>query len=223
MESCCGAREPSSCTPAHSPRLMCAASGAVTSGHWRSFFLRTRSSLECRHNSNGRLVDALGVASASSGLEKPRPIACGATAEAYAWSLNAYAPRFNEAATFNAKALMILMVLAFAPILALLFRARHRAAGAHVVFALHLYAFVLVLLCASIVIAQVDLMAGGDGLKSPRVDAFLSLSMCPACACTSILRSALLTPPAVPQGTPSPRYSRFRWRLCSLPIASRSS
>jgi Protein of unknown function (DUF3667) len=97
-------------------------------------------------------------------------------------SLSAYAPRFNEAATFNAKALMILMVMAFAPILSLLFRARHRAAGAHVVFALHLYAFVLVLLCASIAIAHVDLMAGGKGLQSPRIDALLSIFNVSACA-----------------------------------------
>ena len=97
-------------------------------------------------------------------------------------TVNAYAPRFNEAATFNAKALMILMVLAFAPILALLFRARRRAAGAHVVFALHLYAFVLVLLCASIAIAQIDLLAGGGGLGSPRVDKSLSVFNVSACA-----------------------------------------
>lgn len=97
-------------------------------------------------------------------------------------TLDAYAPRFNEAATFNAKALMVLMVLAFAPILALLFRARHRAAGAHVVFALHLYAFVLVLLCGSIAIAQVDRMMGGEGLGSPLVDTLLSLFNLSACA-----------------------------------------
>src|SRR4051812_15744717 len=81
-------------------------------------------------------------------------------------TLATYAPRFDHAATFNAKALMILMALAFAPIPALLFRARHRAAGAHVVFTLHLYAFVLVLLCVSIAIAQFDLLMGGGGLQS---------------------------------------------------------
>jgi hypothetical protein len=97
-------------------------------------------------------------------------------------SVNSYAPRFDEAATFNAKALMILMVLAFAPILALLFRARHRPAGAHVVFALHLYAFVLVLLCVSIAIAQFELIRGGGGLASPGVDTLLSLFNVSACA-----------------------------------------
>jgi hypothetical protein len=94
----------------------------------------------------------------------------------------AYAPRFDQAAAFNAKALMILMVLAFAPIPALLFRARHRAAGAHVVFALHFYAFVLLLLCVSIAIAQFELVMGGGGLQSPVVDTLLSLFNVAACA-----------------------------------------
>jgi hypothetical protein len=93
-----------------------------------------------------------------------------------------YAPRFDQAAAFNAKALMILMVLAFAPIPALLFRVRHRAAGAHVVFALHFYAFVLVLLCVSIAIAQFELMMGGGGLQSPFVDNLLSLFNVTICA-----------------------------------------
>jgi hypothetical protein len=97
-------------------------------------------------------------------------------------TVSGYAPRFDQAARFNAKALMILMVLAFAPILPLLFRAPRRAAGAHVVFALHLYAFVLVLLCVSIAIAEVDLLAGGGGLGSPSVDALLSLFNMGACA-----------------------------------------
>jgi hypothetical protein len=97
-------------------------------------------------------------------------------------SVSAYAPHFDSAARFNAKALMILMVLAFAPILPLLFRAPRRTAGAHVVFALHLYTFVLVLLCVSIGIAELDLLAGGGGLGSPSVDAFLSLFNVGACA-----------------------------------------
>lgn len=97
-------------------------------------------------------------------------------------TLAVYAPRFDRAAAFNAKALMILMVLAFAPVPALLFRARHRAAGAHVVFALHLYTFVLVLLCVSLSIAQIDLAGGGGGLGSPFIDACLSVFNVSVCA-----------------------------------------
>ena len=97
-------------------------------------------------------------------------------------TLAVFAPRFDQAAAFNAKALMILMVLAFAPVPALLFRARHRAAGAHVVFAFHFYTFVLVLLCVSLTIAQLELALGGGGLASPFVDGFLSLFNVAACA-----------------------------------------
>jgi len=97
-------------------------------------------------------------------------------------TLAVYAPRFDQAAEFNAKTLMILMVLAFAPVPALLFRARHRAAGAHVVFALHLYAFVMVLLCVSLTIGQVELAVGGGGLESPLVDSLLSVFNVLACA-----------------------------------------
>jgi hypothetical protein len=97
-------------------------------------------------------------------------------------TVGAYAPRFDQAAAFNAKALMILIVLAFAPFPALLFRARHRTAGAHVVFALHFYSFVLVLLCVSIAIAQLERAMGGGGLQSPVVDDLLSLFNVTACA-----------------------------------------
>jgi len=97
-------------------------------------------------------------------------------------TLAVFAPRFDQAAAFNAKALMILMVLAFAPVPALLFRARHRAAGAHVVFAFHFYTFVLVLLCVSLTIAQLEFALGGGGLASPFVDGFLWLFNVAACA-----------------------------------------
>jgi hypothetical protein len=77
---------------------------------------------------------------------------------------------------------VILMVVAFAPIPWLLFRGRRHVAGAHVVFALHLYAFVLVLLCLSILIAWVWFLAGGGGLETPLVDTVLTLFNLMACA-----------------------------------------
>ncbi len=92
-----------------------------------------------------------------------------------------YAPVFDEAAIFNAKALMILMVLAFVPIIALLFRGSHRSTGAHVVFALHLYSFVLALLCVAVGIADLETRLGGDGLKSSIVDLALTLFNLAAC------------------------------------------
>ena len=68
-------------------------------------------------------------------------------------ALSRFASNFDRAAIFNAKALIFLMVMAFAPIAALLFRASRLAAGAHIVFALHLYTFVLVVFCVSLTIA----------------------------------------------------------------------
>src|SRR5204863_9739477 len=73
----------------------------------------------------------------------------------------AFAHRFDQAAIFNAKALIILMVVAFAPFPALLFRGSGRSVGAHVVFALHLYVFVLAVLCFALLIAEAELLLGG--------------------------------------------------------------
>ena len=90
-------------------------------------------------------------------------------------ALEAYAPIFDRSAIFNAKALIILMGLFFAPLPAVLFRDRHRPAGAHMIFALHLYAFVLIVLSGSVLLAQFDLVLGGGGLGSNLVDKALSI------------------------------------------------
>lgn len=97
-------------------------------------------------------------------------------------SLAAYAPLFDQAAILNAKALIVLMALAFVPFLPALFYGARRRFGAHVVFALHLYAFILLLLSFSLLLAEAQLLAGGDGLASPRVDMALTLFNVTACA-----------------------------------------
>jgi hypothetical protein len=97
-------------------------------------------------------------------------------------TLAAFAPVFDSAALLNAKALIILMALAFAPFLPLLYPGARRAFGAHVVFALHLYAFILLLMCVSMLLAEVDLLAGGGGLASEPVDMVLSVFNLAACA-----------------------------------------
>jgi len=97
-------------------------------------------------------------------------------------TLAAFAPAFDRAALLNAKTLIILMALAFAPFLPLLYPRTRRAFGAHVVFALHLYAFILLLMCVSMLIAEADLLAGGGGLESGPVDMALSLFNLAACA-----------------------------------------
>ena len=90
-------------------------------------------------------------------------------------TLEAYAPVFDRSAIFNAKALIILMALAFTPLLALVFRGSHRRAGVQIVFSLHLYAFVLILLSAAVLLAELDLSLGGGGLRSGAVDKALSV------------------------------------------------
>jgi hypothetical protein len=90
-------------------------------------------------------------------------------------TLDAYSPVFDRSVIFNAKALILLMALFFAPLPAVIFQNRHRPAGVHFVFALHLYAFVLMLLSVSVLIAEVDALLGGGGLRSSAVDKSLSL------------------------------------------------
>lgn len=96
-------------------------------------------------------------------------------------ALAAFAPVFDQAAVLNAKALIILMALALAPFLPLVFHGAHRRFGAHVVFALHLYAFILLLLCVSLLLAEAQLRLGGRGLASPAVDMSLTLFNLAAC------------------------------------------
>jgi hypothetical protein len=96
-------------------------------------------------------------------------------------TLAAFAPGFDQAAILNAKALIILMALVFVPLLPALFIGARRRLGAHVVFALHFYAFILLLLSFSLLLAEAQLWAGGDGLASPRVDLALTLFNLAAC------------------------------------------
>jgi hypothetical protein len=107
----------------------------------------------------------------------------GATGE----TLAAYSAVFDEAVMFNARALMILMVAAFIPLPLVLFFGTHRSFGVHVVFALHLYVFVLALLCVALLIAEANLLLGGGGLRSVAVDTALSIFNLVACAAYSYL------------------------------------
>jgi hypothetical protein len=97
-------------------------------------------------------------------------------------TLAAFAQVFDSAALLNAKAMIILMALAFAPFLPLLYPSPRRAFGAHVVFALYLYGFILLLMCVSMLIAEMDLLLGGGGLASEPVDMALTLFNLSACA-----------------------------------------
>src|SRR4051794_11475999 len=89
-------------------------------------------------------------------------------------ALAALAPAFDSAAVLNAKALIVLMALAFAPFLPVLYPGARRAFGAHVVFSIHLYVFILLLMCFSMLLAEAELLLGGGGLASEPVDMILS-------------------------------------------------
>ena len=67
-------------------------------------------------------------------------------------TLERYAPLFDQAVVLNAKSLVVLMVVPFALFLPLLFLRSRRPFATHVSFALHLYAFVLLLFCVALAI-----------------------------------------------------------------------
>lgn len=90
-------------------------------------------------------------------------------------SLAAYAPVFDHAVVLNAKALVILMALVFALVLPVAFVRNRRPFAAHVVFALHAYGFLLLLLCLSLIVVAIDLRMGGPGLGSHALDVGLAL------------------------------------------------
>jgi len=90
-------------------------------------------------------------------------------------TLAAYAPVFDHAVALNAKSLIILMALPFALVLPLVFWRERRPLAAHAIFSLHVYAFLLLLFCVSLLLVAANLWAGGPGLRSHAVDIGLSL------------------------------------------------
>jgi hypothetical protein len=102
--------------------------------------------------------------------------------EALHMPLELYAPLFNQAVSVNAKSLIILMALAFAALLPVMFRESRRPLAVHLVFSLHVYAFLLLLFCVMSAVAAVDVLAGGAGLASSSLDKLLSVINLAACA-----------------------------------------
>ena len=97
-------------------------------------------------------------------------------------SLESYAPVFDRAAVLNAKSLIVLMALAFALPLPLVFMRERRPFMTHVVFSLHLYTFLLLLFCAALLLATLSNWVGFGGLDAPNVDNVLSVTLFAACA-----------------------------------------
>jgi hypothetical protein len=75
------------------------------------------------------------------------------------------------------------MVLSFAALPPILFYRSSMPFVLHIVFSLHLYAFLLLLFCVALGIAEFDvLLLGGAGLDSARFDHTVSIALLLACA-----------------------------------------
>jgi Protein of unknown function (DUF3667) len=85
-------------------------------------------------------------------------------------TLATYAPVFDHAVDVNAKSLVILLVLPFTLLLIPLFAGSHRPFVTHLVFALHLLAFLLLCSCVLLLITTLVSTLGGAGLRSLLVD-----------------------------------------------------
>jgi hypothetical protein len=97
-------------------------------------------------------------------------------------TVDAYAPTFNQAVALNAKSLIVIMVPLFALLPALVFWRSRRPFVGHVVFSLHFYAFLLLLLCAALGVVGGSLFFGGPGLESDTFDHVLSIVELLLCA-----------------------------------------
>ncbi|KGQ20581.1 Membrane protein [Lysobacter dokdonensis DS-58] len=97
-------------------------------------------------------------------------------------TLAAYEPHFNAVAEANAKSLIILMVAAFAFATWALFLRRDRPFLLHVAFALHAWAFLLVVFSGALLVSEFHVLVGGKGLASSRVDLILTAANLVACA-----------------------------------------
>jgi len=104
------------------------------------------------------------------------------TLDARHTTLAAYAPRFDGAIALHARSMILLMVLAFAPLPALVFRRRRQPFGTHAVFSLHLYAFLLLLLSIGNFIPAIGMPFGAERSASPVLDAWLSIALVLLCA-----------------------------------------
>jgi hypothetical protein len=97
-------------------------------------------------------------------------------------TLDLYAPVFDRAIALHARSLIILMALSFSVLPGILFLRSKRLAVTHAVFALHLYAFLLPLLCVVTSIQATDARLGGAGFASRPLDLTLVFSSLLACA-----------------------------------------
>jgi hypothetical protein len=88
-------------------------------------------------------------------------------------SLTQYATQFDRAAALNAKSMVILMTLPFAAVVMALFSRTDRPPVIHLVFALHFYAFELIVLSVLLLITVLDTWLGGPSPTSQTMDVSL--------------------------------------------------
>jgi hypothetical protein len=81
----------------------------------------------------------------------------------------------------NARSLIIFMALSFVAALSVAFYRSRRPLGAHALFSLHLYAFLLLLFCVATLVPPVDLWFGGAGFASERLDHLIALALLLGC------------------------------------------
>lgn len=97
-------------------------------------------------------------------------------------TLDLYAPRFDAAVALHARSLILLMALSFSVLPRIVFRRGGHPFAAHAVFALHLYAYMLLLFCVATAVPAVPMLRGGARSTSDLLDNALSIGLMTACA-----------------------------------------
>jgi hypothetical protein len=92
-------------------------------------------------------------------------------------TLASYAPVFDQAVALKARSFIIFMALFFALTPAIAFSRSHRPLTSHAVFALHFYAFVLLLLSLATTIPAISVLFGGVGRESDTMDHFIAIGL----------------------------------------------
>jgi len=92
-------------------------------------------------------------------------------------TLEQYAPVFDRAVALKARSLIICMALSFAFAPMLVFLRSKRPLVAHAAFSLHLYAFLLLLMCVGIAIQGIDGLLGGGGVNNEPLDHVIAISL----------------------------------------------
>jgi hypothetical protein len=97
-------------------------------------------------------------------------------------TLEAYTPGFDRAVARNARSFIILMALSFSILPRIAFRGSRWPFAAHAAFALHLYAFILLLFCIATSLLALNAATGSVAFSTRHFDAAISLTLLVVCA-----------------------------------------